>query len=67
MFCGFGPLSSIGLGGMFLALVFRMLIFIVLIILVNYLEIIQINATASSAYIAHGFCRKFISIHLSKV
>lgn len=38
MFCGFGgygygPLSSIGLGGMFLAMGFRMLIFIVLIIL----------------------------------
>lgn len=38
MFCGFGgygygPLSSIGLGGMFFAMGFRMLIFIVLIIL----------------------------------
>ncbi|MDR3598088.1 SHOCT domain-containing protein [Clostridium sp.] len=38
MFCGFGgygygPLSSIGLGGMFLSMGFRMLIFIVLIIL----------------------------------
>jgi putative membrane protein len=38
MFCGFGgygygPLSSIGLGGMFLASGFRMLIFIVLIVI----------------------------------
>lgn len=38
MFCGFGgygygTLSSIGLGGMFLAMGFRLLIFIVLIIL----------------------------------
>lgn len=39
MFCGFGgfgngPLSSIGLGGMFLFMGFRMLIFIALIVLV---------------------------------
>ncbi|EKQ51772.1 MULTISPECIES: SHOCT domain-containing protein [unclassified Clostridium] len=38
MFCGFGgygygPLSSIGFGGIFLAMGFRILIFIVLIIL----------------------------------
>ena len=37
MFCngygGFGPVSNIGYGGMFLAIGFRMLVFIVLIVL----------------------------------